>query len=136
MFYRCKIFTSMMEPFSSQQCDPNWFKKTFHNSSWGEEDEMHDILFSGFNPIVMWSRLNYVKTGLREAPYQPNPVVRKFGLSQLLPKCFIPKGEPFFSSTDNNTEKWLKGSHKYFFLKTSFPSGFRLSIILSLYSRV
>lgn len=56
-------------------------------------------------------------------------MARQFGLSQLLPKCFIPKGEAFFCSTDNGTEKWLKGSHEYYKKKEVFlhASEYKLS---------
>lgn len=103
----------MMTPFSTRQYGPDWLRKPFPNPSRREEDEIHNTLFVFFNPIILWSRLNSSKTSLREAPYHPNLVNNKFGLSQLLPKCCIPIGEGFLCSTDNAIEKWLKGNHEY-----------------------
>lgn len=86
MIYRCKMFTSTMAPFASQNYGHEWFRKPFLNLSRQEENDIHDTLLTYLNPTALWTSLTSSKSGLREATYQPNLLARQFYLSQLLPK--------------------------------------------------
>ncbi|KAI5386525.1 hypothetical protein KIW84_072887 [Lathyrus oleraceus] len=110
-----------MSPFSIRQYGPDCLRKPFPNPSRREENEIHDTLIYFFNHTTLWSRLTSAKTSLRVAPYQPNLVSRKFGLSQMLPKCL---GEAFFFSAKNTTERWLKSYHEFCKRKEGFLYAF------------
>lgn len=104
-FYGCKNFTKSMAPFSNRQCGPKWFRKPYPHQSRREKDEIEKVLFACFNPTLLWTRITTTKVGLRVAPYQPNLVGRKFGVSQLLPKCLIPSAKTFFCMLDTATDR-------------------------------
>ncbi|KAI5391254.1 hypothetical protein KIW84_076195 [Lathyrus oleraceus] len=90
---RCKMFTSIVAPFSSRQCGPKWFMKPFPNLSQQEEKNIHVTLNVCFNLKSLCSRLTSSKSGIKVAHYQRNLASRKFSLSQLLPKSLVPQGE-------------------------------------------
>lgn len=120
MFYRCKTFTLTWHHFLVDGMVPNGSGILFPIHHPQEEKDIHDTLHACFEPTTLWSRLTSSKTGLREAPYHSNLVARQFGLSQMLPKCFILKGKTFFFSIDNATKKWLAGFHEFCKRKAGF----------------
>ncbi|KAI5383391.1 hypothetical protein KIW84_070698 [Lathyrus oleraceus] len=74
--------------------------------------------------LQMFCRLTTSLVGLRVAPYQPNLVARQIGLSELLPKCVIPRVETLFCMLDTATERWLKGSRLVYIKKEVFFHAF------------
>jgi hypothetical protein len=106
----CDTFTSSLAPFSTGNCEPEWFTREFPAKDVEHEEETNAILKAYLTPTFLSSRIFSTKSvefcGLY--CYQPNLVARQFGLVQPLPCSLYKTKEDLRKPKNENTWRILQ----------------------------
>ena len=125
-FLSCYVFTPSMAPFTTRTCGPTWFTKDFPTNSIEDEAGINVVWEAYLTPTFLSSKVTfgspYVIYG-----YQPNHVVRQFGLIQPKPsslyKCVDDLRQPLIEHVWRLTLRRAQ-EQKLMFKSTPFVSSF------------
>lgn len=89
LFNETTTLVSGMRPFADQNIGLTWFTNPFPRVSPQTAAHLNAVWRAFLTPTMLSFRIEIGTKGYGFMNYQPNPVARQFGLSQLLPKYLV-----------------------------------------------